>query len=122
MNPNSYLRGQAAVAIWRIGAEADTALPVLLQEMPVTVEDSKWDWIIALGEMGSRAKAAVPQLRNDLLQDKRTWVLEYVTNALIRIDPEAASEAGVQARYCLVLSIEYTLGTKKGLNQLIVFM
>ena len=24
--------------------------------------------------------------------------------------------------YCLVLSIEYTLGTKKGLNQLIVFM
>ena len=32
------------------------------------------------------------------------------------LSPELVKE------YCLVLSIEYTLGTKKGLNQLIVFM
>jgi hypothetical protein len=89
-----YLRGTAAVAIWRIDSDVDTTLPVLLREMPVTVEDSKWDWIIALREMGPRAKAAVPQLTNEL-RDQNGWVREYVTNALRRIDPEAAAEAGI---------------------------
>ena len=50
---NTYLHGQAAVAIWRISADVDTALPVILREMPATIQDSKWDWIIALGEMQS---------------------------------------------------------------------
>jgi hypothetical protein len=44
--------------------------------MPGTVEDSKWDWIIALGEMGPRAKTAVPQLTNELQRDHYEWVLE----------------------------------------------
>ena len=85
----SYLRGQAAVALWRIDSDVDTALPVLLREMPGISEHSKWDWIIALGEMGPRAKEAIPQLKNELNQDKEKWVLEYVTNALIKIDPTA---------------------------------
>jgi hypothetical protein len=93
---NSYLRGQAAVAVWRVSHDVDTALPVLLQEMPMTSEHSKWDWIIALGEMGSRAIEAVPQLRNELKQNKEHWVLEYVTNALIKIDVVAARKAGVE--------------------------
>ncbi len=84
---NSYLRGQAAVAVWRVDADVDTALPVLLQVMPGTIEDSKWDWIIALGEMGPRAKEAIPQLRNELKQDKQQWVLKYVTKALTSINP-----------------------------------
>ena len=93
---NAYLRGQSAVAIWRITGNADTTLPVLLHEMPTTMEDSKWDWIIALGEMGPRARAAVPQLRTELQQDRMQWVLDYVSNALRRIDPEAAAQAGVR--------------------------
>jgi len=95
---NAYLRGQSAVAIWRITGEVDTALPVLLQKMPTTIEDSKWDWIIALGEMGPRAEAVVPQLRTELLQDRMQWLLDYVTNALRRIDPEAAAQAGVRGQ------------------------
>jgi len=94
---NSYLRGQAAVATWRATADADTALAVLLQEMPASSEDEKWDWIVALGEMGSRAKAAVPQLEAELRQDKRDWVLNHVTNAFKSIDPEAAARAGVKS-------------------------
>jgi hypothetical protein len=93
---NAYLRGQSAVAIWRISGDVDTTLPVLLHEMPGTTEASKWDWIIALGEMGPRAQAAVPQLKVELQQDKRQWVLGYVTNALRRIDPEAEAQAGVR--------------------------
>ncbi|TAL07464.1 MAG: HEAT repeat domain-containing protein [Verrucomicrobia bacterium] len=87
-SPNSYLCGQAAVAIWRVSGDVDTALPALLQVMPAESEHSKWDWIIAVGEMGPRAKAALPQLKRELAADKQVWVLEYVTNALRRIDPE----------------------------------
>jgi hypothetical protein len=93
---NAYLRGQTAVAVWRISGDVDTTLPVLLHEMPSTIEDSKWDWIVALGEMGPRAQAAVPQLRTELQQDQRSWVLGHVTNALRRIDSEAAAQAGVR--------------------------
>ena len=91
-----YLRGQSAVAIWRISGDVDITLPVLLREMPATMEDSKWDWIIALDEMGPRAKAAVPQLKAELKQAHEQWVLNYVTNALRSIDPEAAAQAGIR--------------------------
>ena len=60
--------------------------------MPGTIEHSKWDWIIALGEMGPRAKEAVPQLKNELKTDREKWVLEYVTNALRKISPEVLKE------------------------------
>jgi hypothetical protein len=93
---HSYFRGQVATAILRISGDVDTALPVLLTEMPVTMGDSKWEWIIALGEMGPRAKAAVPQLKKELHRNQKKWVLTYVTNALKNIDPEAAAEAGVK--------------------------
>jgi hypothetical protein len=86
---NPYLRGQAAVAIWRISGDVDTTLPVLLREMPGEIQDSKWDWIIALGEMGPRAKTAIPQLKMELKQDTEPWVLKYVTNALMKIDSNA---------------------------------
>ena len=93
---NSYLSGQAAVAIWRISGDVATALPVLLREMPGTVEPRKGDWIVALGEMGPRAKEAVPQLRTELARDRFIFVLDDVTNALKKIDPQAAAEAGVK--------------------------
>ncbi|HEX5219439.1 MAG TPA: HEAT repeat domain-containing protein [Verrucomicrobiae bacterium] len=88
LSPNSYLRGHAAVAIWRVSGDVETALPVLLLEIPNESEHSKWDWIIALGEMGPQAKAAVPQLKRELANDKEPWVLNYVTNALRKIDPQ----------------------------------
>lgn len=86
--PNAYLRGQAATALWRVSGDVDAALPVLLRELPAESEHSKWDWIIALGEMGPRAQAAIPQLKVELTQCKMDWVLEYVTNALRKIDPQ----------------------------------
>lgn len=92
---HSYFRGQVATAILRISGDVDTAIPVLLAEIPGTIGDSKWEWIIALGEMGPRAKAAVPQLKMELQSNQQNWVLTYVTNALKSIDPEAAA-AGVR--------------------------
>ncbi len=85
---DSNLRGQTAVAIWRINSDIATTLPVLLEEMPRTSEHSKWDWIIALGEMGPSAVEAIPQLMRELKEDNQAWVRQYVTNALMKIDPE----------------------------------
>jgi HEAT repeat protein len=102
---DDYLRGQSAVAIWRISGDVDTTLPVLLHEMPATVEDSKWDWIIAVGEMGPRAKAAVPQLRIELQQDRHAWVLAYVTNAFRQIDPDAAAQASAQTNLAAKVTV-----------------
>jgi len=63
--------------------------------MPGMSEHEKWDWIIALGEMGPRAKAAFSQLTRELKEDDQRWVLEGVTNSMVSIDPEAAAKIGV---------------------------
>jgi hypothetical protein len=83
---NSYLRGQSAAATWRVSSNADLALPVLLREMATNYEDMKWDWIVAVGEMGPRATSAIPQLKIELRTDQMPWVLKHVTNALKSID------------------------------------
>ena len=91
---NSYLRGQAAAAIWRIDGDVDTVLPILLKEISGTGGDLNWDWIVALGEMGPRAKAAVPQLKKELVKASQPWVLQHITNALMRIDPTVLPNGG----------------------------
>lgn len=86
-----YLRGQATVALWRVTGDVSTTLPVLLAAMPTVIEYNKWDWIIALGEMGPRAKAAVPQLEKELQQDKQNYILDYVKKSISQIQPEEPS-------------------------------
>ncbi len=100
---NAYLRGQSAVAIWRISGDVDTTLPVLLHEVPIIAGDSKWDWVVALGEMGPRAKAAFPQLKKELDQTPtyldKTYLdkmyRDLVISTLWRIAPEAAAQARI---------------------------
>ncbi len=93
--PNPYLRGQAAVALWHIDGDAETALSTLLQLMPFTHESDKRDWLIALSEMGPRAVSALPQLERELSQDEYPEILVQVTNALLSIDTVAAGKFGV---------------------------
>jgi truncated hemoglobin YjbI len=92
----NWVAGGCAVAIWRIDSDADTAVPVLLQELPQNDEYGKCEWLQTLGEMGPRAKAALPHLVETLRVERRDWVLECVTNTLKAIDPEAAASAGVK--------------------------
>ena len=91
---NAYLRGQSAVAVWRIDSDVDAALPVLLELLPTISEHAKWDWIIALGEMGPLASNAIPQLEQELITSQQAGVLNYVTNALLSIDPSWKSKSG----------------------------
>jgi HEAT repeats len=91
-----YLLSILAVAIWRIDSDVEMPLPVLLKELPKVNVHSRWDPIIALGEMGPRGKAAFPLLATQLTN---SWaeVRECATNSLVKIDPEAAAKIGVKA-------------------------
>jgi len=57
--------------------------------------DSRWLVVASLGDFGTNAQQAVPALIS-LLNDKQVLVRENATNALKRIDPEAAAKAGVK--------------------------
>jgi HEAT repeat protein len=99
---DSYLRVNAAHAIWRISSNDSIVLPVIMTEMPalktfLSNNGSGLTWIAlqTMKEMGPRAKAAFPLLLNELTNsddDSRIRVLETMRV----IDPEAAAEADVK--------------------------
>jgi hypothetical protein len=104
-NNDAYLRIVTAVAIWRIDGDVTNTLPVLIQGLTQVDEGSKGEVADGIGEMGPRAKAAVPALLHELnlppspdefLNSNREFENQFITNALKKIDPEAAAKAGVK--------------------------
>ncbi|EEF57328.1 HEAT repeat domain-containing protein [Pedosphaera parvula] len=94
---DTYLRVQIASAVWNISSEKSIALPILISDCPGLDSPTKWSAISTLGEMGPRAKAAIPMLLNELTNSKNdAFILAPITNALKAIDPEAAAKAGVK--------------------------
>jgi HEAT repeat protein len=92
---DTYARTSAATALWQITSNATLSLPVLISEFPTYDRYSKPRLIQTFGEMGSLAKGALPILINELTNtDSRT--LEMLTNALKRIDSDAAEKAGIK--------------------------
>jgi HEAT repeat protein len=96
-----YDRSMAALAIWRIDSEVTNTLPVLIEALNLLPDGSKWELFEGLGEMGAEAKKAFPALLGQLTvrgtpNAPSTFTLEAITNALIKIDPEAAARAGVR--------------------------
>jgi HEAT repeat protein len=97
----AYDRCMAAIAIWRIDSQVTDSLPVLLDALNLVPEGSKWELVEGLREMGAEAKEAFPALLGQLaLQGTPNapsrFTLEKITNALIKIDPEAAARVGVR--------------------------
>jgi HEAT repeat protein len=102
-NPDPYDRSVAAIAIWRISSEVTNTLPVLIQVLNQVPEGSEWELVEGLSEMGPRAKAALPALLGQLTMQGTAnvptrFTLDRITNALIKIDPDAAVQAGVSKR------------------------
>ena len=98
---DDYLRAAAAIAIWRIDADVTNTLPVLTQALEQGRVESKWEVIDTMGEMGPRAKAAVPVLLRELAAPKQSspsWGYNCgkITNALNEIDREALAKAGLR--------------------------
>jgi hypothetical protein len=90
-----YARTSAATALWQITSNANLSLPVLISEFPTYDQQTMPALIRTFSEMGPLAKAALPVLINELTNsDTRT--LEALTNALKRIDFEAAQKAGIK--------------------------
>ena len=95
---DKYVQAIVAIAIWRIDGNVTSTLPVLSQALNRMPEGLKWEVIDAMGEMGPRAKAAVPLLLQELevaRQPFPSWTHKFgkITNALNQIDPEALAKA-----------------------------
>ena len=105
-DPEPYDRGIAAIAIWRIEPKVTNTLPVLIEALSLVPDGPNNELYEGLGEMGARmgvqAKEAFPVLLKELTVRRTSGVplnpvaLQKITNALIRIDPEAAARAGVR--------------------------
>lgn len=96
-----YDRSMAAIAIWRIDSEVADTLPVLIETLNLVPDGSKWEVVEGLKEMGAEAREAFPALLGQLTLQGRPnapsrFTLEKITNALIKIDAEAAARAGVR--------------------------
>jgi HEAT repeat protein len=98
---DAYKRREAAIAIWRINSDVTNTLPLLVEGIIQGDENTKWELIEAMAEMGSSAKDAVPALVQQLQQKpgenlRNEWNRSRISNALLKIDPEAAAKAGIK--------------------------
>lgn len=93
-----YFPGSAAHALLRINGDLDGAMPALRRALSETNYWIDVECIWALGEMGPRAKAAVPLLQSLLGNDNAKRRLGDITNALNRIDPERLGKAAQESR------------------------
>jgi HEAT repeat protein len=100
-NSDSAIRNEAAVGLVLVPRQWDVALPHLVRYLDSIKATSGWEitHLIDLFGMylGTNVQPAVPILLS-LLNHEHTQVRESVRNALPRIDPEAASKAGVVRR------------------------
>jgi hypothetical protein len=98
---DAYKRREAAIAIWRINSDVTNTLPLLVEGIIQDDESTRWELIEAMAEMGSSAKDAVPALVQQLQQKpgenlRNEWNRSRISNALLKIDPEAAAKAGMK--------------------------
>jgi len=90
-------RVRVALAHWRITGQEETAVKVLRATLTDKQSSVRCDAADALGEMGSKAKAAVPTLI-EMMQKKtgndRFADIEAAVQALRKIDPQAVKNLG----------------------------
>lgn len=105
-DPSPYDRAVAAIAIWRFDPRAPTTLPVLIEALSLASSGEQSELSEGLEEMvatmGPGDKEAFPVLLKAVVEPRssglllRPMTLQKITNALIRIDPEAAARTGVK--------------------------
>ncbi len=91
---NRIVRWDATVNLGRIHSEPKLVVPLLINNLNKSNADLSTT-ILALGEFGKDAKAAVPALLR-YLNDQNEYVRSEASNSLKEIDPEAAAKAGVR--------------------------
>lgn len=93
---DDVLCGPAASALVKIQADPDKVIPALTNCLVDSRGHGQPDVVEALGELGSKAQAAVPMLLKLLADRSSKEIIRAVPRALKEIDPEAASRAGVK--------------------------
>lgn len=89
----------AARVLWRISPEDQDVLPTLLGALNDWQEADKRLQTMAiegLGDVGPRARAAVPGLLEVIKTDDTRYRVKQAANALRKIDPEAAARLGAK--------------------------
>jgi HEAT repeat protein len=98
-DPDYNLRGLVAKSLGEIHQEPERVVPLLTDMLKRYRVDRQWvppELVIgSLGQFGAQAKPAVPILVG-LLSDPDPYFRSAATNALRKIDPEAAAMAGVE--------------------------
>jgi HEAT repeat protein len=89
----------AARVLWCIAPEEEDILLTLLHALNDWEEADKrlqTEAIKGLGDIGPRAKVAVPRLLEVIKTDDNGYRVEVAAEALKKIDPEAAAQVGVK--------------------------
>jgi hypothetical protein len=92
---NNQTRISAAIALWLLEGESQPTLALLKRNADPEDWRTRFFTAYSLGEFGSSARAAVPALL-DCLHDEHAAVRQHAAEALKKIVPEAAREAGVK--------------------------
>lgn len=94
---NKAVRMSSATALGKIHSDATLVVPALIHELHQLPKSTivHGEVVKSLGEFGVQAKAAVPDITT-MLSDPILFNRKAATNALLRIDPEAAAKAGIK--------------------------
>jgi hypothetical protein len=94
---NGVVRNEAVISLGLLHAEPELTVPALIKVFSSSNNDAllRRLVLISLSEFESKAKACVPMLV-DALKDNNEGVRESARSALMQIDPDAASKAGVR--------------------------
>ena len=86
-------RGLAAKALGNMGANAKAAVPALVVGLDDRDHDLQDHCVVALGCIGPEAKSATPKLAR-MAKEGNARVIKASKEALAKIDPQAAGQAG----------------------------
>jgi HEAT repeat protein len=87
--PDTQIRCFAAEALWRIDQQLRPLIPFRIAELKNEREGIRWDAASFLGECGSEASSAVPDLVEMLRNDSKSRLRARAATALGQIGPDA---------------------------------
>ena len=93
---NDYFRIGAIWALGQIHARPEIVVPVVTKLLHNSDPQVNYESARALGRFGSGASSAVPTLIECLNDKPVDWLTNNLREALTKIDPEAAANAGIK--------------------------